>query len=98
MSWSLLIKPAAENDLAQALAWYERQRERLGDQFLQSYEETLERIIQNPLIFADIHQGIRRAQFRKFPYGIFYVISGEQIAIIAVVHAKRHPRQWRKRR
>ena len=44
MNVPLIITPAAEADLAEAKAWYERQQGGLGEDFLQCVEEALDRI------------------------------------------------------
>ena len=44
MSLPLIITPEAEEDLAEAKAWYERKREGLGDEFVLCVEEALDRI------------------------------------------------------
>lgn len=54
MNWGLLIKPLAEGDIHKAQAWYERQREGLGDEFLQEIEESLTRVCQAPEAHATI--------------------------------------------
>jgi plasmid stabilization system protein ParE len=39
----------------------------------------------------------RRVVVRHFPYGDFYRIDPDQIAILAVYHSKRDPRGWQSR-
>jgi toxin ParE1/3/4 len=45
-----------------------------------------------------LYKDIRRALLRRFPYGIFYLVEPEQIVILACFHARRHPKQWQRRR
>jgi plasmid stabilization system protein ParE len=40
---------------------------------------------------------IRRAALHRFPYGIFYILDGETIRVIAILHRARSPEQWRRR-
>ena len=44
MSYRLIIRAAAEQDLEEASAWYEEQREGLGKEFLVAVGQTLETI------------------------------------------------------
>ena len=44
MNLPLIITPEAELDMAEAKAWYNRQRQGLGERFVLSVEEGLERI------------------------------------------------------
>jgi hypothetical protein len=49
MSLPLIIRDDAEADIAEAMAWYNRQRPGLGYQFLESVEAPLQRIEKSPL-------------------------------------------------
>jgi plasmid stabilization system protein ParE len=41
---------------------------------------------------------MRRAILRRFPYGVFFRTTTDEIIILGVIHGRRHPRQWRSRR
>jgi toxin ParE1/3/4 len=97
MSLPLIINPLAENDLAEARAWYEAKQDGLGDEFLLCIEEALELIERMPRVPAKVFQDVRRALVRRFPYGIFYRVDEEQITVIAIYHARRDPRGWQGR-
>jgi plasmid stabilization system protein ParE len=97
MSLPLIITPEAEEDLAEARAWYERKREGLGEQFVLCVEAALDHIRRVPAAAAEVAPGIRRVVVRKFPYGVFYRVDPDQIAVIAVYHSKRDPRGWQSR-
>jgi plasmid stabilization system protein ParE len=94
MSYSFLIRPEAEADLAQAKLWYERRREGLGADFLLCVDEALQRVCRNPQIYPLVHKDVRRAFVRRFPYGIFYRVVKQRVVILGVVHGRRHPRHW----
>ena len=68
MAFSLLVKPEAENDLADAYRWYEDQHSGLGLSFLESVEDVLSRIRETPAIHAITHDTIRQTLVRRFPY------------------------------
>lgn len=97
MTLPLIIRPDVEEDLAEAKAWYEDQREGLGDEFLLCVEEALDRIRRMPKAAAVVFQGVRRVVVRRFPYGVFYRVDPDQIAVIAVYHSRRDPRGWQAR-
>jgi plasmid stabilization system protein ParE len=94
---SLIIQPDAESDLAEAYAWYELQRPGLGDDFLLRIESSLESLRVNPEMYPQIYQEVRRKIIRHFPFCIFYIVGQSSVSVIAVLHAKRHPKHWRKR-
>jgi plasmid stabilization system protein ParE len=97
MSLPLIITPEAEGDLVDAKAWYDRKREVLGEQFVLCVEAALDHIRRVPAGAREVHPGVRRVVVRRFPYGIFYRVDSDQIAVIAVYHSKRDPRGWQSR-
>lgn len=97
MSYRLLIKPEAELDLEDAYNWYEQQSRGLGSEFIRVVDASLANIQLNPLAYPLIYKQVRRKLVRRFPYAIFYLVNKDTIAIIAVFHAQRDPKQWQKR-
>jgi hypothetical protein len=47
-----------------------------------------------PLLFEP---DIRSAKVARFPYRVIYIVLGSDVEVIAVAHAKRRPRYWRRR-
>ena len=97
MSYTLRVRPEAEEDLAEARRWYEGQREGLGDEFLESAEKVLDRIEKMPEIHVIVYKGVRKAVLRRFPYVTYYRIVEEEVEVLAVVHGRRDPSHWRSR-
>ena len=97
MTYPLILRPEAEKDLLDAFRWYEARVPGLGLRFLESAELTLTQIQRNPKAFATIHEGVRRALVRTFPYGIYYALEDERGIVLAVLHSARHPRLWETR-
>ncbi|HEV3235972.1 MAG TPA: type II toxin-antitoxin system RelE/ParE family toxin, partial [Gemmataceae bacterium] len=97
MSLPLIITPEAEEDIAEAKAWYDRKRLGLGSKFVSRVEEALNRISRFPEIGRVVHLEVRRVLVKQFPYGVFYQIDDNQIGVIAVYHGKRDPRGWQTR-
>jgi toxin ParE1/3/4 len=40
---------------------------------------------------------MRRARVRRFPYGVFYLVTDSTIVVVGVLHGRRSPRQWKSR-
>ncbi len=97
MSLPLVVNPEAEEDLADARAWYDRQRAGLGDQLLLCVEEAFDRIRRMPLTPRVTFNGARRVLVRRFPYAVIYKVEADQIAVIAIYHTRRDPRGWQAR-
>ena len=97
MSVSLVIRPDAEADLAEACLWYEEQRTGLGAELLGCVETALKSIQQRPLSCPAIHESIRRSLVSRFPFGIYYVLEEDTVFVLSIMHAKRDPSRWKSR-
>ena len=93
----LRLTPAAEADVVSILSWYSERGHELGDQFFEALEQCFESIRHNALAFAKVHQDIRRALLRRFPYCVFFIISEQEIVVLACVHGHRDPETWKGR-
>jgi plasmid stabilization system protein ParE len=87
----------ARRELRETVRYYNTQLVRLGDEFRDEAQETIRRIKEFPEAWHPLGGSIRRCQMRRFPYGIIYEASGDEIVIIAVAHLHRKPEYWRKR-
>jgi toxin ParE1/3/4 len=94
----VLIRPEAEAEIEEAYHWYEEQRGGLGADFLLCMEEGFEKIQNNADMYPVVHRNVRRLLIRRFPYGIFYIIQQDIVAVLAVFHGHRDPKQWKSRR
>jgi len=98
VSLPLLLEPEAERDIAEATAWYNAQRPGLGTEFFAEVRRALELVEAGPERYPRVAGEIRRALLHRFPYGLFYVVDPDLVAIIACTHGRRHPDAWRTRR
>jgi len=94
---TIVLRRRAKLDLLEARRWYEECQPGLGFAFLDEIETTLRQIDQNPKIHPQVEVEVRRAALRRFPYGIFYLVDGEIIRVIAILHRARNPRSWQSR-
>lgn len=97
ITMQVIIQHEAEVEISEAFKWYEEKIPGLGSEFLRAVDACLSSISRNPIGYQMIHNQIRRALLRKFPYAIFYVIDEENIVILACFHARRDPERWRDR-
>lgn len=93
-----VFRPAAAADVEDAFLWYESQGSGLGDEFLEEMTLVLDVIAEHPDRFPVVHRETRRALLHRFPYALFYRITGEGIIIVACMHGKRNPDHWQIRR
>lgn len=94
---SVRLRPEAEADVGDAYRWYEERMRGLGSEFLRAVDATLSAIERTPEAYPIVHESVRRALLRKFPYGLFYVIEPDGIVVLACFHARRDPKTWQER-
>jgi len=76
--------------------FYDRQRPRLGIYFFDSLISDIESL----KIYAGIHSvhfGFHRMLSRRFPFAIYYNLSGSTAEVVAVLDMRRDP-AWTKER
>ena len=94
MAFRLKFSSRALREIGEAKEWYELQSPGLGEEFIAAMELQLKRLEQAPLLYAEVIPRVRRALLPRFPYGLFYVMRGDLIHVLAVLHDARNPRQW----
>jgi toxin ParE1/3/4 len=94
---AVAIRPEAEAEILEAYQWYEQGTEGLGLEFMRAVEACLAAIERHPKGYPVVHREVRRALLRRFPYGLFYLLDGDNIVVIACFHASRDPKEWQRR-
>jgi plasmid stabilization system protein ParE len=96
---SVRILAEAEDELEEAMLYYEDRRAGLGDDFRQRVSETIQSIARQPLRFPE-YEGkrltrlFRRALVTRFPYIVVYEAREDETLIVAVAHTSREPGYW----
>jgi toxin ParE2 len=91
-----LLEPA-EQELDEAVAYYNAQADGLGDAFLLETLRIFGLVKQYPLAWHPLGGGIRRCRLSRFPYGVIYTPEADEILVIALAHMHRRPGYWRDR-
>lgn len=94
----LLYRRDAVADVASAHAWYEAQRQGLGDEFLESLRHAEEAVLASPCTYRVIHRDTRRFLLRRFPYQLLYRVADEMVVVVACFHVRRSARGAKVRR
>ncbi len=97
MNYTISQLPEVEQEVIEAVLWYEIQNVGLGDELFMMIDEKINEVITNPLQFEIVFKNVRRAIVKKFPYSLFYIIDERKIIIIAIIHQSRNPEIWKKR-
>jgi len=91
--------PEAEQELHQAISYYEKCHPGLGLEFAQEVYQAITRVIKFPYSYAHFSKNTRRCIINRFPYGLLYSIqkTDEKIIILAVMNLHQKPERWNNR-
>lgn len=87
----------AQIELQESVNYLNEQSEGLGFEFANEVKRTIKRIVDYPDAWQKLSTNTRRARTNRFPYGLIYSHSEEEILIIAVMHLHRDPEYWKER-
>jgi toxin ParE1/3/4 len=93
------VLPEAEQEMLEAILWYEDRQEGLGEKFHEATRHAIEAVAQAPLRFpvyeaAKLRHELRRASVDRFPYYVVYEVRPDELLVVAVIHASRRPGYW----
>ena len=102
MNLSVRFEVEADAEYRGAGRWYEDRRARLGVEFFDAVDATLDRIARLPRAGARVpgvadDLPVRRAPVERFPYHAIYLETSATIRVLAVAHDRRRPGYWKSR-
>jgi plasmid stabilization system protein ParE len=89
-----ILRPALE-DLATGREFYDRQGEGVGAYFFDSLFAEIDSLV----LYAGIHRvqlGYHRLLAKRFPYAIYYRVTGDEVVVHRVLDCRRNPK-WIRR-
>lgn len=96
------IHAAAAEEVAEAAAWYEKERPGLGSDFERAIDAALDLLEEEivPLVAVPGvagRRGVKRLLLRRFPYAVIVRERTAEVEVIAFAHTSRRPGYWRGR-
>lgn len=85
------IVDQAEDDLVEGYNFYEDQAPGLGVYFLDCIYSDVESLVLYVGIHRIVHKNYRRMLSERFPFAIYYTVSGDEIKIHAIIDCRRDP-------
>ncbi len=85
------IVDRAEDDLVDGYNFYEDQASGLGIYFLDCIYSDVESLVLYAGIHRIVHKNYRRLLSERFPFAIYYTVSGDEIKIHAILDCRRDP-------
>ena len=86
----VFLEPA-QQELDEAVSYYNQQVAGLGNAFLIEAVAAIERIRRFPQGWHPLSENVRRCRLRRFPYGLIYHPAVDELVIVAVAHSHRRP-------
>jgi len=86
-----VLSNQAENELEDALYFYDLISTKIGDNFLNQINECIESILRNPESYKLEFDVYRQAVVKKFPFVIIYTKIDSVIFISAIFHTSKNP-------
>ncbi|MDA3808510.1 MAG: type II toxin-antitoxin system RelE/ParE family toxin [Thiomicrorhabdus sp.] len=87
----------AEQELLEAVLWYESKEVGLGVRFRNEVAHVVNRIAEDPLLWRARTGMYRQVNCPVFPYFVPYIIRDSKIIILAIAHGLRKPGYWKSR-
>ena len=84
------LRVEARDDLANAAAFYDGQRDGLGEYFIDSLFADLERL-ESAAGIHEIVYGLHRKLSERFPFAIYYRVADPVIDVVAALDCRRDP-------
>ena len=98
MRYNYQLSEEAEWDVYESYLWYEKQKEGLGEEFLEALDAAKQSIVSNPKTYRIRYKRkVRAFVVTRYPYLVIYVVNGNDIDVISVFNTHKHPQGWKKR-
>ena len=98
MALRIIVRPLAELDLELAVKWYVLENEKLAEDFLFAFRDALITVGRLPHGFQKKYKSVRVFSMKRFPYSVYYFLDSDVLHVIAILHQKRNPKLWKKRK
>lgn len=96
MSFTVIVKEEAHQDVNEAYSYYEEKSPGLGEKFLEALYKRYNEIANQPTFYSyieeDPHRILRDVKIDKFPFLIVYEIAGNDVIVYAIHNTFKHPR------
>ncbi len=94
MTYRVVVKEEARQDMLLAYQYYEGELKGLGDRFLSALSDRFSALAQHPdhYSFTDDRHILRDTKVGIFPFVIVFEVMGKEVIVYAVCSTHRQPR------
>lgn len=97
MSFKLELHETAEEELWEAVDYYDEKRNRLGKEFARELQTVMKNVREHPARFPKVKGNIQKAVLSRFPYNIIFEVRGDLVFVLSIFHTSRNPKIWQER-
>jgi toxin ParE1/3/4 len=92
MSYSIIVSPRAQNEMAEAVDFYACRSRRAAANFVILINQTYQTLSTHPF-FQKYHKEVRAIKIPRYPYLLYFTINEKQqtVKILSCFHSCRHP-------
>jgi plasmid stabilization system protein ParE len=94
MNRQVILHPAAEEEIDQALAWYAERSAIAARAFVRELIEMVRLAAMSPETWPISYGNTRRIVFPRYPLDPVFRVSDDAVQIVAVAHHRRRPAYW----
>jgi len=91
---SIRFLSLADQEIDDAVLWYEELAEGLSRDFLDDLDRTVRLVVTYPDLITQTKAGNRQFRFARYPYSLVYAIDRQTIVVLAVARQRHQPRYW----
>lgn len=88
MNYLIENRPRVYDDIIDAVDYFFSINPKLAEDFLDRIEEAKQSILNTPKGFVVKYSKVRTILLKQFDYHIYYIIEGNKIIILAILHAQ----------
>lgn len=92
MSYKIIVKPLAEQDITEAVEWFYSNATHLTERFLEEINKAIEILKDNPAHYQKRYNDIRVYFIENFSFGVYYTIESNIVFVHAILHTRRDPK------
>ncbi len=99
MSYQLDFLLEANQDIEEAVEWYNKKKDNLGERFYELIKDKFNKLKDNPYLWSIRYDEVHCALVDIFPYLIHYIVeeTNQRILVIGVLHTSKNPVIWKGR-
>lgn len=99
MKYRVVSLPAVQNDIREAMGYYQKINTKLEAQFISRIREAYQFLELMPLGFQQKYKTVRTLLLKQFPYHLHCLIDdySQTIIVLAIIHSYRNPKDYSSR-